>query len=199
MSDTREWTFIRRSDEPPGTGEKRVFTQAELTIDGELHLFGLIAEAIPMLQKADFPFDDIPKLFPEDESQFGPETLKAISNMAQSITVAAPDLITRAVAVALGIFPRDINQKPNKDFDDQVLFLRQSIHVADVVEMFEVFIEQNDIERLKSPFVTAWEKVMAVAPPQMTENLPRMTNTQEASATPSTEPSTPSSTPDTDQ
>ncbi len=204
MSDTRTWTFIRRTGKE-GPDEKRIFQQSELTIDGEMQIFGLIAEAIPILQEAKFPFDQLPALFPEKAEDFGADTLLAVGGMATAIAKAAPDLITKATAIVLGIHPRDINGKPNADYDDQMLFLRLSIHTADVVEMFETFLEQNDIERLKSPLVAAWQKVMEAAPPEMTERLPTppvkmptMGTSSTPSATPSTEPSTSLSQTDTE-
>lgn len=164
------WALSRPAKvNPDGTiaaeKETRHFVQQELTIDGEMQLFGLISEAIPRLTKAGFPFDKLGALFPDDMTGYGPETLKVVAEMATSVSAAAPDLLSRAAAICLGIFPKDIDGKPNRDYDEQVAFIRGSLHVADVVEMTETFIEQNDIERLKGPFERAWEKVTEVPMP----------------------------------
>lgn len=197
MSDARLWSFTRRAPvdakgNPTGEDERRTYIQQELTIDGEMHLFSLIAEAIPRLQTAGFPFERIADIFPDENNQFGPDTIPAVSEMAQTLIVVAPDLITRAVSVCLGIFPKDINGKPNRSYDEDLKFLRQSIHTSDVVEMFETFTEQNDIERLQAPFMTLWEKVTANVPQEVIDQLPtpQRSNPMEETtvAPPTTEP-----------
>jgi hypothetical protein len=200
MSDARLWSFTRRApvDEhgnPVGDDERRTFVQQELTLDGETQLFGLVAEAVPRMQGAGFPFDRIMEIFPDEENQFGPEAISAVAEMAQTLAVIAPDLVTRAAAVTLGIFPKDIDGKPNRHYDEQVGFLRQSMHTADVVEMFETFVEQNDVKRLQAPFVILWEKVTANVPQEIArtvrqnamEETEETTTAEETSETPSPE------------
>jgi len=193
MSDARLWSFTRRAPvdaqgNPTGEDERRTFVQQELTLDGEMQLFGLVAEAIPRLQSVGFPFQRIQEVFPDENNEFGPGVLPAVSEMAQTLAVVAPDIVTRAAATCLGIFPKDINGKPNRAYDEQLAFLRHAMHTADVVEMFQTFVEQNDIERLQAPFVLLWEKVTANVP-QAAMEMPVRQNPMEATIAP---PETPS-------
>jgi hypothetical protein len=166
MSTHRVWRFTRRPriDEngvAQGEPETRTYIQQELTLDGEFHLFNLIAEGVPILKRADFPFERIMDVFPDEDidASFGPEALAAVADMARVAASVAPDIITRMAAIVLGVFPTDIDRSPNPAYDDHVMFLRSSMKSADVVEMVETFIEQNDIERLRAPFARAWERM----------------------------------------
>lgn len=187
MSDTREWTFTSRD------GESRTFQQQELTIDGEAALFGLIAGSVVELQKKDFPFDRVADLFPEEgedgEAVFGPDTLSLASQMATVIATTAPHIIPKAAAILLGIFPTDEYGKPNKDYNETVAFLRKSIHAADAAEMFQTFVEQNDVQRLTVPFVTAVGMVSRAG-----ENLPTRGSTQTIGAKAQTRSTSPATT-----
>lgn len=151
--DIREWTFTDKR-----SAESRTFQQAELTIDGEMQAFRLVGDAIAELRAADFPFDRLSDLFPDDGDLTNID-LALVHEMLTVIASKASLLLTRGALIMLGVFEFDEDGKRNPEYQDTYKFLRRVLHTADVVEMIETFVQQNDIERLRAPFSRAWAAV----------------------------------------
>lgn len=144
--DIRQWTIPFR-----GGPDSRVYEQRELTIDGEAQLIAIVGRSVGVLRANKFPFDRLGEVFPESGSlgDIRWDTAAELLGMAAS---AAPGIIAEAVACLFGIFPSDEYGKRNKDYADEVAFIRRHIHLADAVDILEVAAQQNDIKRLTSPF-----------------------------------------------
>lgn len=151
----RPWTF-----RDPKTNEERTYEQRELTIDGEIQMFSLLSRSLGRLREVGFPFEDLAKVIPTDASDMEHYDWKAAGDMAAMAALAVPSLASEAMAIMLGMFPVDENGKRDATWNEDVAFIRRSIHVADVVEAIQTFVAQNDVERLQAPFVSLIRSVM---------------------------------------
>jgi hypothetical protein len=149
VGDVRQWRFRHRL-----SGDERIYEQRELSIDGEAQMFRFLAMAVRRLKEAEFPFARIGEVFPETEEDLAKVPVDLVAEMAGVLFSEAPELLTEAAAIMLGVYPFE-RGKRNRVFTEEVTFLRQSMHLADAIEMFLVFTEQNDIGRLKRPFSAA--------------------------------------------
>ena len=165
--DVRQWTFPVR---PRNGVEPRTYEQRELSIDGEMQLFALVARTSERLREADFDFSRVGAVFGwgDDPDSASVENVdwKAVPALLAAAAQVAPAVLSEAAALMLGIFPMDQNGSRNKDWGDEVAFLRSSLHTADVVEMLETAAAQNDVERLLSPFARAREMLSRYSLPQ---------------------------------
>lgn len=148
--DVHEWTFTNKR-----TGESRVYQQSELTLDGEMQAFALLARTVTRLREADFPFDRLENVFPAAGGGLSDIDWAEVAVMLGQVASIAPGLVSETAAVLLAIFPVDEHNKRNPDYPGEVAFLRSAMHLSDLVEMLEVASNQNDTERLLAPFVKA--------------------------------------------
>lgn len=187
IRDARQWTFTDKRVDPP---ESRTYEQAELTIDGETQLFGLIARTVGHLKDIDFPFEQLGSVVREVPDPDKPDETMQVFDVPLAgallgqVASAVPSFLSQAAAVMLGLFPYDDDGRRNTGYDDEVKFLRRSLHLADAAEMIQTFTEQNDIARLRAPFRMAMGTLSSLG-------------TQSPSTSPSTKGSTSSSVPDT--
>lgn len=163
--DIHVWTIPLRPR--PGV-EQRTYEQRELSMDGEARLFSLLAQTAERLRKDGFDFGALINMFPDVDpdnptaalSQYERLDFGALAGMLGKVAEAAPFLLSEGAATLLGIFPVDYMGNRNTKYREEVAFLRQNLHLSDVVEMLEVAWSQNDTKRLLSPFVRAAKEVM---------------------------------------
>ena len=131
----------------PRSEEVREYIQTELTIEGEARLLGLVHETAAKLNDAGFPWDQLGPLFDEREPM---DWVMATDLLARVATVA-PDAITDAVTIFLGIYPTNEDGSRNADYEDERRFIRSAVKFATFVDMVKTFAEQNDYQRLADP------------------------------------------------
>ncbi len=140
------------------TGTTRTFEQSELTIDGEVRLFQLSASTIQHLNKANFPWDEATKIVDE----YGEwDWIKA----AELLTLAVselPELVSESVCIFFGLAPFNEDGSRNTTYESDKLFVRRSISFTRWVDILQVFIEQNDYNRLARPFGSALTRAMEI-------------------------------------
>lgn len=171
----RTWTLTR----PPRKGapaEQRVYEQAELTVDGEFQLVGIVNRAAATLRETGFPFERLGDLIPspapqqpgEPELSYNARVLQASRDWATNIDwllvaelldkagEVAPPFVSEAAATLLGVYRVDQFGKRSPEWEEEVAFIRSSLHTAEFVEMLETAAAQNDVERLLAPLGRAW-------------------------------------------
>lgn len=144
-----EWTFRQ-----PKSGESRLFYQSELTIDGEVALLSLATRTVGRLAEMEFPLAEIGNLQNEDKSLNVPLAAK-LASMAGPIL---PPVSAESSAIMFGYLPTDDFGRRDPDFDEVVAFLRASMTITRWYDVIEVFMAQNDVERMIAPFGAALKK-----------------------------------------
>lgn len=150
----REWQFTSRK-----TQEERVYLQQELTIDGEAALIGLVITVARQLADTGFPFQKLADLIGEEEQTL--DWAVAEELLTHALTVA-PRAGSEAAAILFGYFPTTEAGRLNPEYEEQVVWLRGVLHLADLVEVLEAFATQNDWERLQRPFGSALRRGMTL-------------------------------------
>lgn len=163
--DVTVWTFPVR---PRKGVEPRTYEQRELSMDGEARLFRLLAQSVERLRKNGFDFNALLALFPDIDrndpaaalSQYRSLDFGQLAGLLATVADEVPFLLSEGAACLLGIFPTDHLGNRNASYNDDVAFLRQNLHISDVVTLLEVAWGQNDTERLLAPFVRVVKEVM---------------------------------------
>jgi hypothetical protein len=182
LTASRQWTFTDRE------GKSRTYEQSELTIDGEMQLFGLIARQAVKLRESGFDFAQAGQVLVDVPGGGTDVNIALAGSMLAEAASIMPSFISEAAAVLLSIFPVDEQGRRNQTYTDEVAFLRRTMHTADALEMLTTFLEQNDIERLKAPFQMALSTFQKIG----------TGTTASPAQSPSTGGSTSSSAPDTE-
>lgn len=129
------------------TDETRIFSQSELSIEGESRLLGLVKRTAEELNEDGFPWEAIGPLF---EPGVDIDWMVA-SKLLGIIGDRMPDAFTELATILLGIYPTNEDDSKNPTFDSDRRFLKGSIKFALIVDMLKVFIEQNDYQRMADP------------------------------------------------
>lgn len=134
------------------TREARTFYQSELTIDGEAALLGLVSRTILQLAERGIPISTIGTLM--DMATNEVDWPKVTSLLSQASPIL-PQLGSEVAAILTGYYPIDEFGHPADDWKAAVAWMRGAISIPILVEMLQVFTEQNDYKRLSVPFATA--------------------------------------------
>jgi hypothetical protein len=157
----KQWEFRHLQ-----TGEVRMYEQRELSIDGEVQLFGLANRAIERLSQKEFPWHKVRETLEVADSDAGLSGIdwNAIRDLVTIAMAEVPELGSEMVTILLGIFPTDERGNRNKDFEEEVKWLRGALKFERLIDMLQVFGEQNEYKRLALPFVGRVRSVIADAP-----------------------------------
>lgn len=149
----REWSFRNKRRD-----EERAYLQQELTIDGEAALIGLVIRMAKLLSDVGFPFQKLADLITSDEK---PQIDWAVAeDLLTTALVLVPRAGAEACAILFGYLPTTEMGRPNAEYVEQVNWLRQCLHLSDIVAVLDAFAAQNDWERLSRPFGMAMRKGM---------------------------------------
>lgn len=155
---TVEWSLRnqRRKD-------TRHYEQTELSIEGEARLLSLARRTGEVLQnEAGLDFDRIADMFsPDSKLDWG-----YIYHLADVVLERAPEIVTDATLVMFSIFPTEEDGTPNKNYEDERLFVRGAINLSKFSAILQVFAEQNDYRRLAGPF---WTRLFALGERVLTQ------------------------------
>ena len=152
------WEFTNRK-----TGESRTYEQNELTIDGEVQLFGLINRVILALNERNFPWD---RVYALTDPAVGIDWTE-VSSLVGLALIEVPSAASEFACIVFGVYPFDEDGKRNKDFDGEKAFIRSCITIPRLTDMLEVFVQQNDYQRLARPFGAAFRQLAEIGTQQM--------------------------------
>lgn len=131
------------------TGETRTYDQAELTIDGEALLIGLVESVAERLVEHNFPWQLLADLFESDKKPIDWSKASEILNAVKSV---APEVVVESALIFFGIFPTLEDGSRNPGYEEDKSFVRRSINFTRWVGLVQIFAEQNDYQRLAAPF-----------------------------------------------
>lgn len=180
---TKQWEFGGQT-----------FEQSELTIDGEAQLLSLTARTVGTLAERGFPFERLAGVI-EDS---GAVNMRVIGELLPLVMTEVPEFASESAVILFGIFPVDEEGKLNPDYDRAKRLLRRSLKFTSWFDMLELFMQQNDYQRLIAPFASAVMKAVVVTLP--TPKSPESSESPsptEMLSEPFSKPSTPSSAVDT--
>jgi hypothetical protein len=138
-----EWRFRNAR-----LGEERTYQQTELSIEGEARLIGIATRVGETLRGAGYTWGQIGDMF-DTENDTG---LDQLLGLVVNVAPAAPDLVTDATCVLLGLYPTDEWGKANRDFDNDRAFIKSTVNTTRFSEMLQILLLQNDYQRLIRPF-----------------------------------------------
>lgn len=145
-----EWELA----DPKDPGNRRMFYQSELTIDGEVALLSLASKTISTLVAMDFPLSELANLQRED----GELDVQLAARLAALAGPAMPPFAAESAAIVFGYLPTDDFGRRDPDFDEHVRFIRKALRLTRWYDIVQVFMEQNDVERMIAPFANALRK-----------------------------------------
>lgn len=138
----------------PKTGESRTFYQSELTIDGEVALLSLATRMVGQLVEMDFPLHEVADLQDADGSLNVPLAAK-LTSLAGPII---PPISAESSAIVFGYLPTDDFGRRDPEFDEVQKFIRKALTITRWYDVIQVFMAQNDVNRLIAPFANALRK-----------------------------------------
>lgn len=146
-----EWKLARRNPRKPAEAEERTYYQTELSIDGEVFLLGIIQKAGEVLVANGVT----PAEFAALETESGEVDWQKALVLLTRVAHEAPALMSESCAVILGYYPTREDGTRDPEWDPTVKWLRGAINVTRWITMVQVFLAQNDYQRLAAPFVNA--------------------------------------------
>lgn len=149
----RTWELVNHAKQ-----EARTYSQTELTIDGEVQLFQLVNRVIDRLNRTGFPWQEVTALFSDDVNE--PIDVAKAAGLLTLAMSELPEAAAECACIMFGIFPSDPGAGRNKSFDDDKAFIRSVLKTAQLVDIIQTFVEQNDWERLTRPFARAATRVV---------------------------------------
>lgn len=150
--DVHVWVLAKKK-----TREERTFYQSELTIDSEAALMGLASRVIGELAERGIPISSIGTLMSDAGEIDWPKVTGLLSQASPMI----PQMASEVAAILCGYSPVNEEGRPAEDWTPTVAFMRGAISIPILVEMLQVFTEQNDYKRLSAPFATAVRSAIA--------------------------------------
>jgi hypothetical protein len=130
----------------------RTYEQTELAIEGEARLLGLIHHTGVALTASDFPWDLLGQLFSDASASI--DWQKAITLLG-SVSIAAPNAVADSALIFFGIYPVNEDGTPNTAYDDHRAFIKGALTFTGWTGLVRTFTEQNDYQRLITPFAQA--------------------------------------------
>jgi hypothetical protein len=153
-----EWTLgakaADRTSDRWKTGDVRVFYQSELTIDGEVALLSLVSRSVASLADQNFPLTELGNLQKED----GQLDVALAGRLASQASPIVPNLAAESCAILFGYYPADDFGRRSTEYDDTVAFIRSAITVPRWMDVINIFLSQNDWQRMSNPFAEALKK-----------------------------------------
>lgn len=135
-----EWRFV-----DVRASEARTFQQTELSIEGEARLISLASRVGEALRAVGYSWAQIGDVLDNG-------SVDQMVSLVVDLAPAAPDLVTDAAMVMLGLFPTDVFGNPEPEYDADRLFIRHTINITRFADMVTVLMAQNDYQRLLRPF-----------------------------------------------
>lgn len=141
-----EWTL-----QNPRTKETRTFTQTELMLEGETRLLGLVRRVAHLMRNSGITLEQLQALFAEDATLDWDLAMNLLDIASEQV----PEIIAESAVIFCGVYPTDVDGKPDKDYDPTIRFMKQSLNFLRWTDMVRAFAAQNDYRRLARPFSRA--------------------------------------------